>query len=783
MATTTEDKAALRNLKEEGTPVDATQVELILAQIESLPTLSQIAVQLLELTSDERTGARDLVRLIESDQSLAARVLAVARRANRGADAQTVERAVQVLGFHAVRNLTLSVEVFETLARQGKEGARRFDREGFWKHSLAVACAARLLAEAVAEAKNPKGYGPIQPEDAFCCGLLHDIGKIVLAGFFPKAYERVIEQSEALLLSLADGEREVFGVDHAMVGRRLAQHWKLPDMVVETIWLHHHPPTALPTQIRYADHVRLVHLANKLARQMCIGCSGSHDLGHEEENFGQAAGLTPKALEQVRAALPEWVESRAQLIGLHALTSREVYEEALRRANAELARVNARLTEANQCLQQRSQCFEALRAFKAALDEPALHENVCRAAVTAAAAVVPDMPVGMIGLSQARSLATLAACNPEPAFPITEPSPQPSHPNNPANTPATPTAQFLPLPAGLIAGLRENSNAEWMRDAPIPRLMQDRLATLLGRPPAAWLVIRFHDVPVGLLALGSNVPPQAQEGLATLADWVASWLGAAESRAQASRLNDELLDMNRRLVVSQATVARMRSLAMVGEMAAGAAHELNNPLAVISGRAQLLARNEVDEHTRRSADVIAEHAHRASAIVTELMEYAKPAPPELSTWSIGALLAELRRDWLDKNILSDQQFQLILSDDLPLVTADAAQMRKLFDEVIRNAVEAMREHPNPRLIVNCRGDVTDEMLVVRVEDNGVGMTAEVLERAMDPFFSQRPAGRGRGLGLSRAARYAEVNRGSIRIASRPQEGTVVLVSIPAASPS
>ncbi len=108
-------------------------------------------------------------------------------------------------------------------------------------------------------------------------------------------------------------------------------------------------------------------------------------------------------------------------------------------------------------------------------------------------------------------------------------------------------------------------------------------------------------------------------------------------------------------------------------------------------------------------------------------------------------------------------------------------MRKLFDEVFRNAVEATAGKTDRRLNVNCWFEVADERVVVRVEDNGVGMTADVLERAMDPFFSHRPAGRGRGLGLSRAARYAEINGGRIRLASRPDEGTVVLVSLPAVS--
>src|SRR5206468_4221509 len=209
--------------------------------------------------------------------------------------------------------------------------------------------------------------------------------------------------------------------------------------------------------------------------------------------------------------------------------------------------------------------------------------------------------------------------------------------------------------------------------------------------------------------------------------------------SEARQLNEELVEMNRRLVQSQADHARLRSLAMVGEMAAGAAHELNNPLAVISGRAQLLNREEAAEDVRRGASLINEAAHKASQIVTELMEFAKPSPPEITVWPVEKLLGDVRQEWLEKGVLTEDQFQLRLSDGLPQIRADASQIKMLFDEVIRNAVEAMREAPSPSLVVDCQADSADERIVVKIHDNGCGMTPEVSERAMDPFFSHRPA--------------------------------------------
>jgi signal transduction histidine kinase len=88
-----------------------------------------------------------------------------------------------------------------------------------------------------------------------------------------------------------------------------------------------------------------------------------------------------------------------------------------------------------------------------------------------------------------------------------------------------------------------------------------------------------------------------------------------------------------------------------------------------------------------------------------------------------------------------------------------------------------------RLLINSHSHPSDDWVVTEVEDNGRGMPPDVLERAFDPFFSQRPAGRGRGLGLSIARRLIELNQGRVRIDSTPGQGTKVTLSLPTAPPN
>jgi len=243
-----------------GQAAHTVEVEQVLAHLDALPTLP---------TADPQADARDLSRVIESDPSLTARVLALSRSADRNVEAASIHQVVVLLGFDAVRNLALSLTIFDLFTRNGPRESRIFDPSAFWKHCLAVACGARLLAERDSDGDAADGE-PVDAESAFLCGLLHDLGKIALATCFPKAYDRALERAEQCLLNLDEVEGSIFGLDHTLAGRRLAERWRLPAMIRETVWLHHHKPEALP-RTRYPNHLRIVQWADELARHLRIG--------------------------------------------------------------------------------------------------------------------------------------------------------------------------------------------------------------------------------------------------------------------------------------------------------------------------------------------------------------------------------------------------------------------------------------------------------------------------------------------------------------------------------
>src|SRR5207302_8394513 len=123
------------------------------------------------------------------------------------------------------------------------------------------ACCAELLASRLG--MTARAYG-ITPSEAFVCGLLHDLGKVALDAALPKSFDRVVEAADLLRSNIADLERSIIGLDHMVVGKRLAARWGLPTLLRECVWMHGQNPAALPTTVQNARLINLISLADVL---------------------------------------------------------------------------------------------------------------------------------------------------------------------------------------------------------------------------------------------------------------------------------------------------------------------------------------------------------------------------------------------------------------------------------------------------------------------------------------------------------------------------------------
>jgi signal transduction histidine kinase len=440
-----------------------------------------------------------------------------------------------------------------------------------------------------------------------------------------------------------------------------------------------------------------------------------------------------------------------------------VYQGAIAQANKELGRVQLELQVKNRRLAIRAKFFEAMSGFQGEMRPDAPPQSILRAIGQTAISVLDVTSAAAFSLIPGQNFAEvlLFDSNGEVFETTLVDCPQ---------RPATPAAGDGPV---LVAG----AELEWLLSMISPRLAHDQ---------RFWVCLDADGACIGGVVWGGMSGEAARLGthvqeIAAIASGWGMALRTAQIREEAKQLAEQLAEANRKLQSAQAEILRSRTIITVGEMAAGAAHEMNNPLAVISGRSQLLAQQLSDAKQKAAAHLIHEQSHRLTDIITELMDFAKPIPPTVGEADLADLIdralheAKMQADTVDRTVE-------VTIGDVPKVVVDCDQvmsaLMELFDNAF-NATDPVKGH----IQVNAAFDPFSRKVAVTISDNGCGMDANTLKRAFDPFFSSRPAGRRRGMGLPKALRWVEASGGSIRLESRPGLGTRSLVLLPAAQPA
>jgi PAS domain S-box-containing protein len=223
-------------------------------------------------------------------------------------------------------------------------------------------------------------------------------------------------------------------------------------------------------------------------------------------------------------------------------------------------------------------------------------------------------------------------------------------------------------------------------------------------------------------------------------------------------------------------------LAAMGQMLAGVAHELNNPLTAILGASELLRdRVGVDENIQRQLDMTHRQARRAAKIVQNLLEFSRPAQPQKKPLDLNAVLdrtLQLHEHSLRRNAV-EVDFSSI--PGLPPIVGDANQLIQVFLNLISNAEQAIREiRPSGRIHIRI-GERASRVFVT-VQDDGVGIKPEDLPRIFDPFFTTKRPGGGTGLGLSICLSIVREHGGDIEAESLPAGGAAFTVFLPVAPP-
>ena len=266
-----DDYATKKRLSGLEGPMKLRRVAKLVEEIEDLPTLPYILSRVTAVVNDPESSASDLANVIATDGSLSAKVLRLANSPAYGfsREISDIKQAIALLGFRETQALAITVSVFDHLIDRSA-----LDFREYWRHSYACATLAKLIS--FSQKVDGKEY-------AFISGLLHDIGKVVLAmkmrGKQKEAYEL---HSDTGILSL-EAEEKVMGITHAEAGFLLAEHWLLPTAVAKAI-RYHHSPDLDPESSGPATTIYLADLFSKAEL-------------HQLENIEKFYGDVPDALD------------------------------------------------------------------------------------------------------------------------------------------------------------------------------------------------------------------------------------------------------------------------------------------------------------------------------------------------------------------------------------------------------------------------------------------------------------------------------------------------------
>lgn len=738
----------------------------ILQQIEALPSLPAVANTIFEQVLNQDFEHSRLARVIETDPGLTVKILDYSNRAIYAArgEVNQVEQGLNRLGSRVVRALLLSVLIKDSLIWGDK--AAETTQAGLWKHSLATAVYASLIAA--------KSF-PVLADEAFAAGVMHDIGRIFLQLYVSDEYAQVTTHKEELFESTLEAEQAVFKTDHTAVGRWIAQKWKLSAAMADVIWLHHQSAPALGVMKENSSLVAIVALANLLAHATLMDEPRAMVREHQRQSGLVAMlGLTDRDLLAIQAAFAPAFAERAEPFDLEGdqvelfLSSLQKANQHLLRMSLDLDQINTRLEDANRFTALGS--MVGLKMSKARVPGD-VFESIASCMLESAGIRGGFVYWILPGDRTMQGLIWNGSGNQRPVSYALDGD---GLPDLHGGTPLPETIKSI------VLSHRQRYGGASLMDWEL-RLKQFFVVSgyyifpLVGSDFSGEMcILRSQSRP-------PKMTPQEYMGYSQVTCVASATLDRVRLFDNLQIRADELSHALWKNQQINLQLLQTERLAAVGQLAAGAAHEINNPLAIISARTQLLENREMDEKKRRDLRQISQQIERISSILQSLMGFARPNAPQVGKVDLNALLAKICG--LVESIFHTHRIPIVqqLDPNLPFILADSNQLEQVFLNLFINAQHAMEKDGGVLSVVS--SFMPDKKRVaVSVRDTGTGIAPENLSRIFDPFFSTKAEGKGTGLGLSTAYGIITNHYGEIKVASELGKGTEMIVILPVSTP-
>jgi HD-like signal output (HDOD) protein len=264
-----------------------------IGQITNLPTLPVIVTRVMQVVNDPSSSANDVAFVVGQDLALSAKILRLANSAFYGTPRTitSISGAVMILGLKVINTIALNLTVFDLFPHEKKTSL--FNRTAFWRHSTSCGLICRFLTERL------RKFVLFDAEEAFCVGLLHDIGKVVMEQYLHEDFHKALKHAKHRRISLYEAEKETLGYSHTDVAQWLMAGWQLPVQISLPLMCHHDPQHAKEC----GDIVALCHYADFLCYELKLTLDEDYAPPSLDAASVAVLGILPEDIEDLKGRL------------------------------------------------------------------------------------------------------------------------------------------------------------------------------------------------------------------------------------------------------------------------------------------------------------------------------------------------------------------------------------------------------------------------------------------------------------------------------------------------
>ncbi|WP_163338873.1 HDOD domain-containing protein [Desulfopila sp. IMCC35008] len=720
----------------------------VISEIEkcgNLPTLPHILLKLLAICDVHDVNIAYLTNTITKDPAICTEVLRLVNSAYYGLHQpiKSIKQAVVYLGPKTIQNMVVIMSIHQTFRGKRYRSRCVLDTEVFWYHSLMCATLAKRLCHATSCGNS---------DEVYLAGLLHDIGKLILASTFQEKYSLVTEKNKtgSSLLSL---EEEGLGINHCEVGSWLVRQWKMSSLVADSILYHHHPFE----QIRHGfPLVKIIYVANLLLE--------------EEQNSDQVfstcnvlLGLDRKDIEQILEETNGEVRNIADQMNIRHIKTVSA---------PHLEPHNARTDTDSQSPKQPFTDSEA--AFGAMEKELSAHvKNVSLlATVLDNLVLAPDVKGILAALEKSFNL--LFGID-KTLFLLPDKKGLLLKGRTSETNPLHQVSKGIRLPihnssSAIVRSYNDMSSPAYLTEEQQPASLADvQIRNIFDSDSLLLIPLTMDGKPIGIVVA---TPPYSND-IATSNDLK---LINTVTRQVSLRLHLE----NQKAI--QAEKVQAEKMAAVSMAARKFAHEINNPLGIISNylagmKLKMADQNELQHELK----IIDEEIHRISAMVNQMDMFSQAPFSEFKQTDINKTIDNIVQ--LSRLSLFDtpeKTLAFIPGTNLPFITTSPSAIKQILINLIKNAAEAMEN--KGRVIVRTKKSQDNHVgesdgIEIVVADTGPGLPEYVRAHLYQPLITTKQTGHS-GLGLSIVSKAVNDIGATLTCKSSESEGTTFTIYLP-----